>query len=203
MRKEEYIVEPGLNHVIEISPCRRHIPLTLTTILNHHLPQHMFPIISSICLCIKTQRLGHLNHIFQPEAIKYLQVLAMRLLVNMEANNTTPSFIDIHDKSGEAIATDRMPLVKVRLVILFHTEHIEAESKWTPFCRQYLQMHFLNENVWISSTISQRFVSKGLINNILALVQIMAWHRLGDKPLYEPVIVRLLTHIFRHSASMS
>ena len=33
------------------------------------------------------------------------------------------------------------------------------------------------------------------INNISALVQIMAWHRPGDKPLSEPMMVSLLTHI--------
>ena len=33
------------------------------------------------------------------------------------------------------------------------------------------------------------------INNIPALVQIMAWRRLGDKPLSEPMIVTLPTHI--------
>ena len=41
---------------------------------------------------------------------------------------------------------------------------------------------FLNENVWISIKISLKFVPKGLINNIPALVQIMAWRRVGDKP---------------------
>ena len=35
----------------------------------------------------------------------------------------------------------------------------------------------------------------GPINNIPALVQIMAWRRPGDKPLSEPMMVRLLTHI--------
>ena len=54
---------------------------------------------------------------------------------------------------------------------------------------------FLNENVGISINISLKFVSKGLINNIPALVQIMAWRRSGDKPLSEPVMVNLLTHI--------
>ena len=33
------------------------------------------------------------------------------------------------------------------------------------------------------------------INNIPALVQIMAWRRLCDRPLSEPMIVRLPTHI--------
>ena len=54
---------------------------------------------------------------------------------------------------------------------------------------------FLNENVWISIKNSLKFVPKGPIDNIPALVQIMAWRRLGDKPLSEPMIVRLPTHI--------
>ena len=54
---------------------------------------------------------------------------------------------------------------------------------------------FLNENIWISIKISLKFVPKGSINNISALVQIMAWCRPGDKPLFEPMMVSLLTHI--------
>ena len=54
---------------------------------------------------------------------------------------------------------------------------------------------FLNENAWIAITISLNFVPKGPINNIPALVQIMAWCHPGNKPLSEPVMVSLLTHI--------
>ena len=54
---------------------------------------------------------------------------------------------------------------------------------------------FLNENVWISLKISLKFVPKGPINNIPALVQIMAWRQPGDKPLSEAMMVSLLTHI--------
>ena len=54
---------------------------------------------------------------------------------------------------------------------------------------------FLNENVWISINISLKFVPKGPINNIPTLVQVMAWRRPGDKPLSEPMMVRLPTHI--------
>ena len=50
---------------------------------------------------------------------------------------------------------------------------------------------FVNENVRISIKFSLKFVPKGPINNIPALVQIMAWHRPGDKPLSEPVLVYL------------
>ena len=54
---------------------------------------------------------------------------------------------------------------------------------------------FLNENVWISLKVPLKFVPKGPINNIPALVQIMAWRRPGDKPLSEPMLVFVPTHI--------
>ena len=54
---------------------------------------------------------------------------------------------------------------------------------------------FVNENVRISIKFSLKFVPKGPINNIPALVQIMAWRRPGDKPLSEPLMVSLLTYI--------
>ena len=54
---------------------------------------------------------------------------------------------------------------------------------------------FLNENVRISIKISLKFVPKGPINNNPSLVQTMAWRRPGDKPLSEPMLVSLPTHI--------
>ena len=61
---------------------------------------------------------------------------------------------------------------------------------------------FLNQNIRIPINISLEFVPKGPINNIPALVQIMAWRRSGDKPLSETMLVSLLTHM-RHPASRS
>ena len=63
------------------------------------------------------------------------------------------------------------------------------------FADDVLKCIFLNENVWISLKISLTFAPKGPINNIPALVQIMAWRRPGDKPLSEAMMVSLLTHI--------
>ena len=54
---------------------------------------------------------------------------------------------------------------------------------------------FLTENVRISIKVSLKFVPNGPINNNPTLVQIMAWRRSGDKPLSEPMMVRLPTHI--------
>ena len=51
------------------------------------------------------------------------------------------------------------------------------------------------ENAWISLKIPLKFVPKVRINNNPALVQIMAWRRAGDKPLSEPMMVSLPTHI--------
>ena len=67
---------------------------------------------------------------------------------------------------------------------------------WLPLV--YIQGHrfaddtfksiFLNENFRISIKISLKFVPKGPINNNPALVQIMAWRLLGDKPISEPMM---------------
>ena len=63
------------------------------------------------------------------------------------------------------------------------------------FADDILKCIFLNENVWISLKILLKFVPKGPIKNIPALVQIMAQCRPGDKPLSEPMMVTLLMHI--------
>ena len=55
---------------------------------------------------------------------------------------------------------------------------------------------FEKENELISPRISLKFVPKVRINNIPALVQIMAWCRPGNKPLSEPMMASLLTHIW-------
>ena len=76
-------------------------------------------------------------------------------------------------------------------------QHTEADTKWPPFPDDICKCIFLNENValWISIKISLKFVPKGLINIIPALNQIMSRRRPGDKPMSEPTIVGLLTHL--------
>ena len=54
---------------------------------------------------------------------------------------------------------------------------------------------FFNENVWIWLKISLKFVADGPINDIPALVQTKALRRQFDKPLSEPMMDRLPTHI--------
>ena len=52
-----------------------------------------------------------------------------------------------------------------------------------------------NENARISLKFSPKLVPKMRINNIPALVQMMAWRRSDDKPLSEQMMISLLTHI--------
>ena len=63
------------------------------------------------------------------------------------------------------------------------------------FADDGLKCIFLNEDVWISLKIPLKFVARGPINNIPAFGQIMVWRRPGDRPLSEPMMVCLLTHI--------
>ena len=48
----------------------------------------------------------------------------------------------------------------------------------------------MNEKFCFSIRFSLKFVPKGPFDNKLAMVQVMAWRRTGDKPLPEP----MLTH---------
>ena len=72
---------------------------------------------------------------------------------------------------------------------------LRPRQKGRHFAEDAFNRIFLNENVGISIKISLKFVHKDPINNIPALVQMMAWRRPGDKPLSEPMMVSSLTHI--------
>ena len=58
--------------------------------------------------------------------------------------------------------------------------HIEAETRWPPFSYAFSWMKMFQ----FSITISPR----GPIDNIRAVVQIMAWRLFGAKPLPEPMM---------------
>ena len=85
-----------------------------------------------------------------------------------------------------------LPSPDIGRITLTHwgRDKMDAISQ-TPFSSAF----FFNENIWISIKISLKFVPKSPINNIPALVQIIAWCRPGDKPLSEAMMVNLPTHI--------
>ena len=73
--------------------------------------------------------------------------------------------------------------------------HCLSWDKVATISRRFFQMHFIEWKCMNSNKISVKFVPKGPFNNIPALVQKMAWCRQGNKPLSEPLMVSLLTHI--------
>ena len=80
-------------------------------------------------------------------------------------------------------------------VVLWVLNTLRPRQNGRHFADEVFKCIFLNENVWTSHNISLNFAPKFRINNILALVQIIAWRRSGDKPLSEPMMISLLTHI--------
>ena len=76
--------------------------------------------------------------------------------------------------------------------IVFRPQHVNTlrpRQNGRHFADDTFNSIFVNENVRISIEFSLKFVPKRSINNIPALVQIMAWRRWGDKPLSEPMMV--------------
>ena len=65
------------------------------------------------------------------------------------------------------------------------TEHsfsvLRPKQNGRHFADDVFKCIFLNENAWISLKISLKIVPRVPINNIPALVQMMVWHRPGDK----------------------
>ena len=66
-----------------------------------------------------------------------------------------------------------------------------------------LKRIFMNEKFCISIRISLKFIPKGPIYNHPALVKIMAWRPIGDKPLSEPMLTRSTDAFMWHSGEMS
>ena len=88
-----------------------------------------------------------------------------------------------HFLCGYNYITHAINLLLVRLLNTLKLRHNGRH-----FADDSFKCIFLNENVCISSKISLKLVAKGPVNNIPALVQLMAWS--------EPMMVSLLTFIF-------
>ena len=58
------------------------------------------------------------------------------------------------------------------------------------FADAILRCIFVNEHFFILIEISPKTIPKGPIDNNSALDQTMAWRRIGDKPLSEPMVTQ-------------
>ena len=105
------------------------------------------------------------------ETLVEIQVLFKKMHLKMSSAKMQPSCLSIN---------------------VFNTLRLRQNGR--RFTDDIFKRIFLNENVRISIKISLKFVPRGPINIIPALVQIMAWRRPGDKPLSEPMLVFVPTH---------
>ena len=94
-----------------------------------------------------------------------------------------------------ALSNKPRSLIQLTKIITAPLNTLRPRQNRRHFADDIFKCIFLNENVWTSINISVKFVPKGPINHIPALVQIMAWRRPGDKPLSEPMMISLPTHI--------
>ena len=63
--------------------------------------------------------------------------------------------------------------------------------------------NILNEKFCILILISLKFVPKGQIDNKAALVQVMTWHLISDKPLSESISIQFTDTYMQHLGEMS
>ena len=108
-----------------------------------------------------------------------LEITLLKLCLPEDSELTSMEFAD--DTVG-SLLLDPIWLLKICFLTL------RLKQYGLHFTDDLLKWIFLKENIWISSEITPQFVPKGPINDIPALVQIMAWRRLGDKPLSEPMM---------------
>ena len=66
------------------------------------------------------------------------------------------------------------------------------------FADDIFKCFFMNEKFCIAIQIPLKFVPEGPVYNNPALVEIIAWRRIGDKPLSEPMLTRFIEAYMRH-----
>ena len=71
--------------------------------------------------------------------------------------------------------------------------HLPLDKIGHNFVDDIFRSIFMNEQFYISIRIALKFVHKGPIDNTPALAQLMAWRRIGDKALSEPLLSFMLT----------
>ena len=80
------------------------------------------------------------------------------------------------------------PIDKMQLT--FYLTHWGRDKMVATLADDTFKYKFVNKNDLISTKKTLKFVPKGPIHNKSSLVQVMAWRRIGDKPLHEPVMTQ-------------
>ena len=75
---------------------------------------------------------------------------------------------------------------------------LRSEQNGCRFEHNIFNYIFVEENLCILVQIRLTFVLKGLIDNELALIQVMAWYQTGNRPFTEPLLIKIHDAIWRH-----
>ena len=108
-------------------------------------------------------------------------------------NNTMHCFSRMMERTGMRRVTPRS-----NCYCGFFHQFISSWTKWLHFADDISRCIFANEKLCIIVIISLKFVPKGPIDKKQALVQIMAWWRIGHKPLFEPKLTRFTDSCIGH-----
>ena len=84
----------------------------------------------------------------------------------------------------------------------FNTLELRQSGRHSSFPDDIFKRIVFTENVDILITIWPKFVPKGPTDNDKWLIQIMAWHLTGDKPVCGPMMASVGDAYVRLSASM-
>ena len=105
------------------------------------------------------------------------------------------------------------PMLGIRLLNLFLftvymltwwlVSYFSPRQNGRHFADNSLKRIFMNDNFYIPIQISLKFVPKCPIDNVAALVQVMAWYRTGDKPLPETMLTQFTNAYMQHQGKMS
>ena len=127
------------------------------------------------------------------------------ICLSLNVLSPPPPHIEIHLPTNDRISNHKSQPCNKCILPLASYSHVTVKAMGINtsrprqngrcFADDTFKRNFLNENVRIFIKISLKFIHKGSINHIPALVQIMAWRRPDDKSLSEPMVIYLLTHI--------
>ena len=85
-----------------------------------------------------------------------------------------------------------------RLQVRQALTHLPLDKKAAVLGGDIFKCIFLNGNDRIQIQISLKFIPRGTIDNKPALFQVMAWRRIGDKPLPEIMMTQFTDAYMRH-----
>ena len=178
------------------------MPLLLT-VISHHWPQYIDYVAQRSYLPLMNGSRTSANSCRKRMEIIETNSTPRRLLYQFSHINAMFCWDQLSRNMYIQIRLQQLIRMDVCRVFLpwFCTRTIQATlTRWgrgksRHFADDIFKCIFLNENIWIPIKISLGLVPQGPINNSPAMVQIMAWQRPGDKPLSEPMMVSLPTHI--------